>query len=95
MKLCHHFYFGNYVRNHEFLTFDVGIGFEPEFYRSACFCVQVSQFKRQVRRSTFFCMIFAILVKVVIILEQWLLFAVTLSKRLKHGKTVSKHFLMC
>ena len=78
MKLCHHFYFGKYVRNHEFLTFDVVVGFEPEFHRLVYFCVQVAQFKRQARRSTFFCTIFAILTKVVIIFGQKLLFTFTL-----------------
>ena len=33
MKLSDHFYFGNYVRNHEFLTLVVVARFKPDFHR--------------------------------------------------------------
>ena len=33
MKLCHHIYFGINVRNDQFLTFDLGNQFEPDFHR--------------------------------------------------------------
>ena len=94
MKLFCDFYFGKYVQNHEFLTFDVIVRFEPDFHRSACFSVQVNQLQPQVRRSTFFCTIFAILVQVVIFLGKLLFCFGSRLKGLKHVKTVSKHIIM-
>ena len=94
MKLCDHFYFRNCVRNHDFLTLVVIVWFKPEFYKSECFCVQVTHRKSQVHRSTFFCMIFTIVSQAVIILQKLLLFFVTLLTHSHMAETVSKRFVM-